>query len=111
MLNPARPGRTRFRLTFMLSSSLPSTSGPSRCFSDAPENTRGGETRVVQHADAVETDIHLTKDGRLIVSHDKITKRTTARRDDSGSDLDELRTWTREVEGAAIFRRETPDAR
>lgn len=45
---------------------------------DAPENTLASEKLAwKQNADAVETDIWLTKDGRLIVSHDKNTKRTT----------------------------------
>ena len=47
---------------------------------DAPENTLAAERLAwAQHADAVETDIHLTKDGRIIVSHDKTTKRTAGR--------------------------------
>lgn len=45
---------------------------------DAPENTLTSEKLAWQQgADAVETDIHLTKDGQLIVCHDKTTKRTT----------------------------------
>ena len=47
---------------------------------DAPENTLASEELAwAQHADAVETDIQLTKDGRIIVSHDKNPKRTTGR--------------------------------
>ena len=47
---------------------------------DAPENTLAAEKLAwKQHADAVETDIYLTKDGKLIVSHDKTTKRTAGR--------------------------------
>jgi glycerophosphoryl diester phosphodiesterase len=47
---------------------------------DAPENTLASEKLAwKQNADVVETDIWLTKDGKLIVSHDKITKRTTGR--------------------------------
>lgn len=45
---------------------------------DAPENTLASEKLAwTQAADAVETDIWLTKDGKIIVSHDKVTKRTT----------------------------------
>lgn len=45
---------------------------------DAPENTvASARLGWSQGADAVETDIHLTKDGRVIVCHDKTTKRTT----------------------------------
>jgi glycerophosphoryl diester phosphodiesterase len=47
---------------------------------DAPENTRAA-TKLAwnQNADAVETDIYLSKDGKLIVSHDKTGKRTAGR--------------------------------
>jgi glycerophosphoryl diester phosphodiesterase len=47
---------------------------------DAPENTMAA-TRLAwkQGADAVETDIFLSKDGKLIVSHDKNGKRTAGR--------------------------------
>lgn len=45
---------------------------------DAPENTLASEKLAwKQNADAVETDIWLTKDGQMIVSHDKSTKRAT----------------------------------
>jgi glycerophosphoryl diester phosphodiesterase len=45
---------------------------------DAPENTLASEKLAwQQQADAVETDIWLTKDGKIIVSHDKGTKRAT----------------------------------
>ncbi len=45
---------------------------------DAPENTLASERLAWQQgADAVETDIQLTSDGRIIISHDKTTKRTT----------------------------------
>lgn len=47
---------------------------------DAPENTLAAEKLAwAQAADAVETDIHLTKDGRIIVCHDKTTKRTAGK--------------------------------
>jgi glycerophosphoryl diester phosphodiesterase len=47
---------------------------------DAPENTMAA-TRLAwqQHADAVETDIYLGKDGKIIVFHDKTAKRTGGR--------------------------------
>ncbi|HEY0946284.1 MAG TPA: glycerophosphodiester phosphodiesterase [Opitutaceae bacterium] len=47
---------------------------------DAPENTLAAQRLAwEQGADAVETDIHLTRDGRIIVLHDKSLKRTTGR--------------------------------
>jgi glycerophosphoryl diester phosphodiesterase len=47
---------------------------------DAPENTMAA-TRLAwkQKADAVETDIWLSKDGKLVVTHDKTGKRTAGR--------------------------------
>jgi glycerophosphoryl diester phosphodiesterase len=47
---------------------------------DAPENTMAA-TRLAwkQNADAVETDIYLSKDGKVVVSHDKTGKRTAGR--------------------------------
>lgn len=45
---------------------------------DAPENTLAAEKLAwAQGADAVENDIHLTKDGKLIVIHDNNCRRTT----------------------------------
>jgi glycerophosphoryl diester phosphodiesterase len=45
---------------------------------DAPENTLAAHRLALAHgADRVETDVHLTSDGRLIVIHDKTTERTT----------------------------------
>lgn len=47
---------------------------------DAPENTLAAEKLAWQQgADAVETDIQLTKDGRIIVCHDLTAKRTAGR--------------------------------
>lgn len=47
---------------------------------DAPENTLAAQKLAwEQKADAVETDIHLSKDGQLVVMHDKTTKRTAGR--------------------------------
>lgn len=47
---------------------------------DAPENTMAA-TRLAweQKADAVETDIYLSKDGKIVVSHDRTGKRTAGR--------------------------------
>jgi glycerophosphoryl diester phosphodiesterase len=60
---------------------------------DAPENTLASEKLAwKQNADAVETDIWLTKDGKLIVSHDKSAKRATGRElSMTESTLEELR--------------------
>ena len=44
---------------------------------DAPENTLASFRLGWQQADACELDIHLTKDGQVVVSHDAKTKRTT----------------------------------
>lgn len=47
---------------------------------DAPENTLAAQKLAWQQkADVVETDIWLTKDGKLIVSHDKNAKRTAGK--------------------------------
>lgn len=47
---------------------------------DAPENTLAAQKLAwEQKADAVETDIHLSKDGKLAVMHDKTGKRTAGR--------------------------------
>lgn len=47
---------------------------------DAPENTLAAEKLAwKQNADAVETDIWLTRDGKIVVSHDKNAKRTAGR--------------------------------
>ena len=47
---------------------------------DAPENTMAATALAwKQKADAVETDIYLSKDGKIIVSHDKSGKRTAGR--------------------------------
>lgn len=47
---------------------------------DAPENTLAAQKLAwKQKADVVETDIWLTKDGKIIVSHDKNGKRTAGK--------------------------------
>jgi glycerophosphoryl diester phosphodiesterase len=44
---------------------------------DAPENTLSAfRLGFAQEADAVELDVHLTKDGKIVVSHDAETGRT-----------------------------------
>lgn len=60
---------------------------------DAPENTIAAQKLAwEQGADAVETDIYLTKDGKIIALHDKTTKRTTGKKlTPSESTLAELR--------------------
>jgi glycerophosphoryl diester phosphodiesterase len=45
---------------------------------DAPENTMASFNLAWErHDDVCETDVHLTKDGKLIISHDPTTFRTT----------------------------------
>lgn len=47
---------------------------------DAPENTLAAlRLAWAQHADAAECDVHLTRDGQLVVIHDEDTERTTGR--------------------------------
>jgi glycerophosphoryl diester phosphodiesterase len=60
---------------------------------DAPENTLAAFRLAWQRGDpAIELDVHLTRDGRLIVSHDADTRRTTGvARVIKESTLDELR--------------------
>ncbi len=61
---------------------------------DAPENTLAAFRMAWErHAPAVELDVHLTRDGHLIVSHDPDTKRTTGvEKVIQESTLEELRT-------------------
>ncbi|HEY6168558.1 MAG TPA: glycerophosphodiester phosphodiesterase [Verrucomicrobiae bacterium] len=60
---------------------------------DAPENTRASVNLAwEQGADAVEVDVQLSKDGRLVVIHDTDTGRTAGRRKRVGQQtLAELR--------------------
>src|SRR4051812_3609387 len=60
---------------------------------DAPENTVSSwKLGYAQGADACELDIHLTKDGKIIVSHDPNTKRTAGvDKKIVETDFDELR--------------------
>lgn len=47
---------------------------------DAPENTLASANLAwEQHADAVEIDVYLTKDDRIVALHDKTTERTTGK--------------------------------
>lgn len=46
--------------------------------SEAPENTLAAFRLGYEQADACELDIHLSKDGRVVVIHDANTKRTAA---------------------------------
>jgi glycerophosphoryl diester phosphodiesterase len=61
---------------------------------DAPENTLAAfKLAWERKVPAIELDIHLTKDGRLIVSHDNDTARTTGiRKSIKDTTLEELRT-------------------
>ena len=61
---------------------------------DAPENTVAAiQLAWKQHADGSEFDIYLTKDGKIVVIHDKDTKRTAGIvKVVANSTLDELRT-------------------
>ena len=62
---------------------------------DAPENTLAAQKLAwKQKADVVETDIWLTQDGKIIVSHDKNAKRTGGK-DVLGTESTqaELRQW------------------
>jgi len=44
----------------------------------APENTLAAFSVGLQHdADALEMDVHLSKDGQIVVTHDPLLERTT----------------------------------
>jgi glycerophosphoryl diester phosphodiesterase len=62
---------------------------------ELPENTMGAFVRALEHgADALEMDVHMTKDGHLVVSHDPTGKRmcgVDARIRDCR--LDEVKSW------------------
>src|SRR4051794_28328490 len=60
----------------------------------APENTVSSFKLAWENkADACELDLYLTKDGKVVIIHDKDTKRTTGvQKDVATSTLDELRT-------------------
>ncbi|MEB3101598.1 glycerophosphodiester phosphodiesterase [Ferviditalea candida] len=45
---------------------------------EAPENTLSAfRVAIVQHADGIELDVQMTKDGRIVVIHDETLDRTT----------------------------------
>ena len=60
----------------------------------APENTVSAFKLAWEHnTDACELDLYLTKDGKIVIIHDKDTKRTCGvQKDVASSTLDELRT-------------------
>ena len=59
---------------------------------DAPENSRAAvELAWRQGADAVEADFRLTRDGRIVASHDDSLKRVT------GVDLRHFRAFARRI--------------
>ncbi len=48
---------------------------------DAPENTMAAfRLAIVQHAEGIELDIQMSKDGKLVVIHDENLQRTTDRK-------------------------------
>src|SRR5690242_14688530 len=60
----------------------------------APENTmRSFALAVELGVDAIELDVHLSRDGRLVIMHDETVDRTT---DGTGAiaDLDSARIWS-----------------
>lgn len=70
----------------------------------APENTRAAfEAGVRLGADAVECDVHLSKDGRLVVIHDDRLERTT-----NGRGAVAGKTWAelRELDAGAWYGKE-----
>jgi len=62
---------------------------------ECPENTLVGFARALERgADALETDVHLTVDGQVVVSHDPTARRCCGvARELSASRLDEVRQW------------------
>lgn len=62
---------------------------------ELPENTLEGFARAIEvGADAIETDVHLTRDGEIVVFHDATATRTAG--DPSlvaESTLDQVRAW------------------
>jgi len=65
-------------LLAVLSSAPPDIVAHRGASHDAPENTVAAfKLAWEQNADAAELDLYLTKDGKIVVIHDKTTKRTT----------------------------------
>jgi glycerophosphoryl diester phosphodiesterase len=62
---------------------------------ELPENTLAGFARALERgADALETDVHTTRDGHVVVSHDPDGRRCCGvARQISASRLDEVREW------------------
>ena len=68
----------------------------------APENTLAAfESGIAQKADAVEMDVHLSKDGEVVVIHDPELSRTT---DGSGNVADLTLAEIRKYNAAAKFK-------
>jgi glycerophosphoryl diester phosphodiesterase len=83
--NPIRAAAIAVLASLLMSFSHPSAAAPAveiiahrGASHDAPENTLAAAREAwKQSADALEIDIHLTGDNRLLVIHDATTKRTT----------------------------------
>jgi len=72
---------------------------------ERPENTLASfELALAQGADVIETDVHLTRDGEVVVLHDADVARTTNARGDVGS-----LTWAELAQLDAGFRFTAPD--
>lgn len=66
---------------------------------DYPENTIPALRKAVEQGYAIETDIHVTSDHRIVVFHDDILKRATG-----GRDVRRIETLTyREIKETKIF--------
>jgi glycerophosphoryl diester phosphodiesterase len=74
---------------------------------ELPENTVPAFRRALEvGANALETDVHLTRDGHVVVSHDPTGERTAGiPRPIDATTLDELRTW----DVGRVFRAGRPD--
>jgi glycerophosphoryl diester phosphodiesterase len=67
----------------------------------APENTLAAfESGIAQKADAVELDVHLSKDGQVVVMHDPNLSRTT---DGSGDIADKTLAELKKLNAAANY--------
>ena len=71
---------------------------------DAPENTMAAFRLAWERkVDAIELDVHLTRDGELVVIHDPDTKRTTGvEKKIKEHTAAELRARRRPMEGRAV---------
>lgn len=77
---------------------------------ECPENTLVGFRRALDlGVDALETDVHMTRDGQVVVSHDPTARRCCGvARELEATRLDEVRQWDagwgfRDPEGARPF--------